>query len=316
MSWDAVRDRVERICARSVSDKQLRVAVLAVVHDVLPFDGHVWLLSDPVTRVGTSPLADVPGVPLPDLPDLIRQRYLVGDAWTGFRPPGTADVLTAIHRDNYGYWGWLDLWRSAAEFSSGERDFLSSLQAPVTAALRRTQARTFAASEAVGSLPGAAVIVLDPNLRPKGKTSAAVRALIRLNPPQGGVPLVPAAAYNVAAALLAAEAGRWTGPTWSRAHLDAGRWVTLSAARIDDGGDIAVTIEASTPGQRRELFALAHALSPRERQVLDELATGADTPAIARRLVLSEHTVNDHVKAILAKTGRTTRPHLLASIAS
>ncbi len=106
------------------------------------------------------------------------------------------------------------------------------------------------------------------------------------------------------------------GPPWSRVHLGAGRWVTLRAARMGDApdGDIAVTIEPSTPSERREVFALAHALSPREREVLDHLASGADARTIAERLVLSSHTVHDHVKAILAKTETPNRQALLARI--
>jgi DNA-binding CsgD family transcriptional regulator len=33
---------------------------------------------------------------------------------------------------------------------------------------------------------------------------------------------------------------------------------------------------------------------------------------MANELVISEHTINDHVKAVLAKTGTRTRQHLLA----
>ena len=62
-----------------------------------------------------------------------------------------------------------------------------------------------------------------------------------------------------------------------------------------------MTIEVSTPAERREVFALAHGLSPREREVLGHLATGADSRTMAQALVLSEHTVNDHVRAVLAK---------------
>jgi DNA-binding NarL/FixJ family response regulator len=42
------------------------------------------------------------------------------------------------------------------------------------------------------------------------------------------------------------------------------------------------------------------------------LGAGFDTREIATRLVLSEHTATDHVKAILAKTGARTRQILLA----
>jgi DNA-binding CsgD family transcriptional regulator len=313
-NWGRARVRIERLCAEPMSSKQVRMAVLGVLRQVVGFEAHVWLLTDPVTRVGTSPLADIPGLPWAELPALIRERYLAGETWTGFRPAGAADVATSVYTDKFGCWGWLDLWRTERTFTADERDFLASLVPALTAALRAGQARTFACAATEVELPRAAVVILGPDLQPKGRTSAAARALLRLNPPDEDIPVVPAAAYNVAAALLAAEAGRSVGPAWSRVHIGGARWVTVSAARMD-GGDIAVTIEPSTPGQRREIFALAHALSPRERQVLEQLVTGADSPTIAERLVISEHTVNDHVKAILAKTGVSTRPRLLARIA-
>ncbi|GAA4586144.1 response regulator transcription factor [Planotetraspora phitsanulokensis] len=48
-------------------------------------------------------------------------------------------------------------------------------------------------------------------------------------------------------------------------------------------------------------------LSPREREVLDEVATGATNGAIALRLHLSHKTVANHVSAILMKLGVATR---------
>ena len=314
-TWQSARARVERACAADAESKQLRLAVLASLRSVVAFDAHVWLLTDPVTRVGTSPLAEIPGLAWADLPNLIRRRYLAGEAWTDFRPPGASDLASSVYADRFGCWGWLDLWRTSGTFTTDERRLLTSVRTAVTAALRRAQARTFLAPMVDPEAAEAAVLLLGPDLRPRGQTSAAARALMQLNPPGGDIPVVPAAAYNVAAVLLAAEAGKWVGAAWSRVHLGGGRWVTLSAARVDSAGSIAVSIAASTPAQRREIFGLAHALSPRERQVLEELATGVDTPALARRLVLSEHTVNDHVKAVLVKTGLATRAQLLARIA-
>ena len=126
---------------------------------------------------------------------------------------------------------------------------------------------------------------------------------------------VPAAVYNVAAALLAQEAGVPVGPPWSRVHLGRGRWITLRAARLEVLGDepsVVVTLEPTTVDERREVFARAHGLSPREREVLDALASGADTAAVAASLFLSEHTVHDHVKAVLAKTSTVSRQALFA----
>ncbi|MFN2459342.1 MAG: response regulator transcription factor [Candidatus Velthaea sp.] len=48
-------------------------------------------------------------------------------------------------------------------------------------------------------------------------------------------------------------------------------------------------------------------LTPRERDVLEQLARGAGNKAIAQRLGLSEHTVKFHVASILAKLGAATR---------
>ncbi len=48
--------------------------------------------------------------------------------------------------------------------------------------------------------------------------------------------------------------------------------------------------------------------------MLAALAAGLTSPEIAARLYLSEHTVNDHVKAVLARTGARNRQQLLARI--
>ena len=45
------------------------------------------------------------------------------------------------------------------------------------------------------------------------------------------------------------------------------------------------------------------------------LLDGNDTGALARRLVLSPYTVNDHVRAILGKVGVRTRKELVATLA-
>jgi DNA-binding CsgD family transcriptional regulator len=342
-----VRDRIERLCGQDLTPKALREQVLAALRQVLGYDAHVWLLTDPVTRVGTSPLADVPMMPWPQLPELGRLRYLThvlrwadlmdegrtsgllleetdgeperslvwAEALRGF---GVVDVASLALWDRYGCWAWLDLWRcgEAAPYRREDRELLEDLAAPLTRGIREAQARTFVDESADLAMTGPAVVVLDAGLQVRSQTAWAAQALHRLNPPDQDIPTIPAAAYNVGAALVAQEHDMPVGPPWSRVHLGAGRWVTLRAARMGDdpAGDIAVTIEPSTPAERRELFALAHALTPREREILDQLATGDDAATIARRLVLSLHTVHDHVKAILAKTGASHRQALLARI--
>jgi DNA-binding CsgD family transcriptional regulator len=313
-----VLDRVERLCREPLDARTLRGQVVEVLHRSLPFDGHVWPLTDPVTGVGTSPHAEVPMLPWPDLPRLVRNRYVDPEhAWREqVAALGVRDTTTVALTDRFGEWGWLELWRCDGRFSGEESALLAALVGSLTVAVRNSQARTFVEDAERLPLAGPAVVLLDPGLDVVSQTSTAGAALRRLNPP-GEEPIldpIPAAAINVGAALLAGEAGRPVGPPWSRVHLGGGCWVTLRAERLTDGG-IAVTIETSTPAERREVFGLAHGLSPREREVLGHLATGAESRSIARTLVLSEHTVNDHVRSVLAKTGSATRQVLLSRIA-
>jgi DNA-binding CsgD family transcriptional regulator len=86
--------------------------------------------------------------------------------------------------------------------------------------------------------------------------------------------------------------------------------VTVKASRL--GTDIAVSIEPSTAADRLDICARACGLTRRESEVLALLCEGLDTREIAERMVVSEHTAGDHLKAILAKTGARTRQLLLA----
>lgn len=55
------------------------------------------------------------------------------------------------------------------------------------------------------------------------------------------------------------------------------------------------------------LRSSAARLSPRERQVLERVAAGLSTKAIARQLGLSPHTVKFHLQEAFAKLGAATR---------
>jgi DNA-binding CsgD family transcriptional regulator len=152
----------------------------------------------------------------------------------------------------------------------------------------------------------------------RAQTPQTEQYLRRLVPPDAaGQPPVPAGAYNVGAQLLAREAGVDANPPSARVHLGGGRWLTLRAGRMDSAQpvperDIAVSIEATGPAGRVSLFARACGLSAREAELLDHVLTGAGTRDIARLMFVSEHTVQDHLKSIFAKTSARTRRALLA----
>lgn len=336
--------RIERLCAAAPDARGLRLDVVAELRRAVGFDAYAWLLTDPVTAVGTSPLADVPW--LPELPQQIRLRYLTAlNRWTALGDVGVAllheatdgtpqrslvwrellsrygvgDVASAVFGDRFGCWGFLELWRlgERGPFDRAEAELLEALVAPLTSALRRVQVPTFAAGAGHGPRRlGPAVLLLSPELSVRSHTSEAAPYLELLVPPAPERPPVPAAAYNVAAQLLAVEAGVDANPPWARVHVTDGFWVTVRASRIGDCGredqrDIAVTLEPTPPRDRADVLARVCGLTTRERELLDHLVTGGDTRGIARRMFVSENTVQDHLKAVFDKTGCRTRRALI-----
>jgi len=304
--------------------------VLAELRRSVPFDAYAWVVTDPETNVGTSPLAEVRS----PLPALIRAKYLTSvNRWTtlparravGLAEPaeslvwretqrqhGVTDVASVRHADRYGCWAFLDLWRVGGRFSTAELDFLSTVAAPMTAMARGLQARAFDRSTEAPDPGGPVVLVLSPDLEVRAQTATTDAYLRALIPPTDERPPIPAAAYNVAAQLLAVEAGVDDHPPMARVHLAPGRWVTLRAERL--AGDIAVTMERSSPAERLAVFRRAMGLSAREGELLAHLAEGHATADVARLMVLSEHTVQDHIKAIFAKTQSHSRAALLSRI--
>ena len=62
-------------------DRALRRHILDVIASAVPHDFYAFVLTDPQTTVGTSPLAEVPD--LDDLPRVIRLKYLTRPGrWT------------------------------------------------------------------------------------------------------------------------------------------------------------------------------------------------------------------------------------------
>lgn len=339
----AVLGRVKSLCANESDSLILRQALLQEIRAVVDFDTYAWLLTDPETEVGCAPLADVPY--LRELPRLIRLKYSTTiNRWTHLSTPvatllgatvdrperslvwrellsahSVSDVASLVFRDRFGCWGFLDLWRSGtgSRFTEDETSFLEELAPVITTGLRQAQRETFTSVATRPERTGPIVMVLSPTLDVKAQTPETEAFLRVLVPPDPNRPAIPAAAYNVAAQLIASELGVDEHPATARVHLTGGAWLTLRAARIGVHGsiaerDIAVTIEATAPQERLALFARACVLTARETDLLKQLATGASTKSVATQMYVSQHTVQDHLKSIFAKTDTRSRGTLLA----
>ncbi len=248
---------------------------------------------------------------------------LVHEPWDDIRRQyGVTDVMSLALRDAYGCWAFLDLWRTGGRFRREDVDLLTALSGPLTRGLRRSVAATFDAAptpagedDATGTA-GPGVMLLSSDLAPLARTpatDAVLRTLLPSPEEAAPAPVVPAAALNVGAQLRAREAGVDDHEPSARVHLAHGRWLTVRAARVDHAAaGIAVTFEPTPSADRADLFARASGLSVRETEVLHGLLVGADTAALASSMHVSQHTVQDHLKAAFAKTGAHSRPELVA----
>jgi DNA-binding NarL/FixJ family response regulator len=350
-SWARARarERIGVVVSEPVDARRLRLQVLAVLREVIDFDAYVWLLTDPVTTVGAAPVADVPC--LPELPALIKAKYATPvNRWTTLQLQkssagtlsdavggkldrslmwrdvlcryGIGDMASVVFADQFGCWGFLDLWRNNARgsFSAADAGFLAAAAAPLATALRHCQARTFV-DPAAQHRPdlGPVVLTLDDDLRITSRTAASREWLDALLPPKADERAIPASVYNVAAQLLAVEQGVDAHPAFARTHLADGFWLALRAARLSPdqppasgAATIVVTIEEASASERVELFGRASGLSAREYELLGLLATGSDTRSMAREMSLSEYTIQDHLKSIFAKTGAHDRVTVLS----
>ena len=339
------RALIERVCDSAADARALRLEVVEELRRVVGFDAHAWLLTDPVTAVGVAPVADVPW--LSELPTQIRLKYCTRvNRWTTLRDIpvallyeatdgdltlslvwrdllaryGVQDVASAVFADQFGCWAFLELWRSSAagRFTRAEASFLADLAEPLTRALRRCQASTFVIGPTRDPpRVGPIALVLSPELDVRSQTPETIEYLRVLVPSAEDRQPIPAAAYNVAAQLLAKEAGVDGNPPSARVHVSDGLWMTVRAARLDGPGsslehDIVVTLEESSGAERVDVFARAFGLTTRERELVDHLVAGNDTRETARRMFVSENTVQDHLKSIFAKTAVRNRRTLLS----
>jgi DNA-binding CsgD family transcriptional regulator len=227
------------------------------------------------------------------------------------QPLGVLDVASAVFRDAFGCWGFLDLWLPAP-LQADQRRLLSSVAAELTTALRVAHADT------LRQLPSAtressepATLLMDDDLRIQGSTAGMDDRLRRLLPHPGGLAPVPAAALNTAAQLLAVEEGIDAHEPQARAHLGDGSWVAVRAARLRPSGAISVSVELAAPAERLDLCVRAFGLTAREVDIVQRVARGLDTASIARDLHLAPYTVQDHLKAIFAKAGVDSRRELV-----
>ncbi|MEV5510235.1 helix-turn-helix transcriptional regulator [Streptomyces orinoci] len=205
-------------------------------------------------------------------------------------------------------WGLLTLLRTTGSrpFTAEEEARAERLAGPLATALKVFGRGLCAGPNRHAAEPGVVVVGPDDTVR---MTPTAVDWLAELNPH----PLATAQALGTTVWTVVWMARYSGAPAVSRIPTPGG-WVAVQAQLLGaEGGDeVVVTIRPASGAGLLPTFAAWHDITRRERAVAALLLEGLPAKRIARRLGMSPHTVNDHLKAVYRKTGVSGRDELVA----
>ena len=104
--------------------------------------------------------------------------------------------------------------------------------------------------------------------------------------------------------------------TVARVLSREGRWIVLHGAALVAGGArrVAVIVEPAHPARIAPLLMAAYGLTQREQEITRLVLSGDSTGEIADRLLVSPHTVQQHLKSIFEKTGVRSRRELVGRV--
>src|SRR5215208_3348942 len=129
---------------------------------------------------------------------------------------------------------------------------------------------------------------------------------------------LPTAVHAVAGrALRTAEGHDEPGEVaFARVLSRFGTWIVLHGTSLVASGSrrAAVIVEPAHPARITPLLMSAYGLTEREQEVTRRVLRGDSTAEIAERLVVSPHTVQEHLKKIFEKTRVRSRRELVGKV--
>jgi DNA-binding CsgD family transcriptional regulator len=341
------RERIERFGDSELDSEKLRHEAAAELRRAIGFDLWCWALADPTSLIACSGVASV--VPAAEVAQTLPRLLALEQREEGFQrheiarsrrpvrtlaaatdgafersrrwvecigPLGLGDLVIAACRDAQGCWGWLEAYRSGGDrpFDPDETAVLAEVAEPLGVALRRR----VACAQAVAEPRSPGVLILDEDLQATSWTAAARAWIDDLPGPIHRVARVlPSVVYAVAGR-ASAEPGSLTARlgTQARVRTRGGAWAVVDGSALEgaQAGSVAITIRAATPAESLDMLCRTYALTARERELAALVVEGLTTRELAAALVISTHTVKDHLKSIFEKIGVRSRGELAARV--
>jgi DNA-binding CsgD family transcriptional regulator len=340
------RDKIARLAGCGLDLVSFwRASTEALASAVPYYQAPCWFTLDPASLLVTSHFDEgVPELPpqwalheyyqddVNKLADIARSQRGIStlDEATGGKPAssprwhfnmtlgGDQELIAALRTPSGEVWGALGLYREPGQplFDAQE---LSLIQA-VAPSLAEGARRALLVGEAVDpegpDAPG--LVVLSHDGEVESATPGVERWLQALPDGDWDTGRLPSALLAVAGrALRTADHPDQPGEVAvSRVLSRSGTWVVLHGASLvsSDTRRVAVIVEPAHPARIAPLLMSVYGLTEREQEVTRLVLQGNSTTEIAERLVVSAHTVQQHLKSVFDKTGVRSRRDLVGKV--
>jgi DNA-binding CsgD family transcriptional regulator len=231
---------------------------------------------------------------------------------------GDQELIAALRTPAGQVWGALGLYREPGQplFDDQELAFVRSVAPHLAEGARRALLVGEASDPEGPDAPG--LVVLSDGGEVESATPGVERWLRELPDGDWDAGKLPSAVLAVAGrALRTAEHPDQPGEVAvSRVLSRSGTWVVLHGTSLvaGDARRVAVIVEPAHPARIAPLLMSAYGLTEREQDVTRLVLQGNSTAEIAERLVVSAHTVQQHLKNVFDKTGVRSRRDLVGKV--
>jgi DNA-binding CsgD family transcriptional regulator len=231
---------------------------------------------------------------------------------------GDQEMIAALRTRGGQLWGALGLYREPDRplFDAEEMAFVQTISPVLADGVRRALLVGEASDPETPDAPG--MVVLGANWQPESLSPGVERWLTDLPDGAWHAGRLPSSVLAVAG--RAARDVR--GPAdpaevaVARVLTRSGTWVVLHGVPLAQTGPlrVAVIVEPAHPARIAPLLMAAYGLTAREQELTRLVLQGFSTAEIAERLVISVHTVQQHLKSVFDKTGVRSRRELVTRI--